>query len=64
MSAAHINFTGKTDPITGASGGIGREMARMFHAAGARLVLLDLQEESLLELPQNCGRGLHLHEDR
>lgn len=46
MSAAW-NFTGKTALITGASGGIGRAVAKLFGIAGANLVLLDLDASAL-----------------
>ena len=34
-----LNFSGKVALITGASQGIGAEMARRFHAAGATVIL-------------------------
>lgn len=56
MSATiNYDFTGKTALITGASGGIAREIARIFHGAGANLVLLDLSEEPLAELVHELG---------
>lgn len=55
MSNIAFNFTGKTALITGASGGIGREVARTFHAAGARLMLLDLHNGPLRELALELG---------
>lgn len=55
MSAITYDFSGKTALITGASGGIAREVARIFHAAGANLVLLDLAEEPLAQLVNELG---------
>lgn len=42
-----ITFENKTILVTGASGGIGAAAAKMFHAAGANLVLTDLDESSV-----------------
>ena len=42
-------LSGKTALITGASSGIGRAAAALFHAEGARLVLTDRNEEGLAE---------------
>jgi 3-oxoacyl-[acyl-carrier protein] reductase len=50
MTNFSFDFAGKTALITGASGGIGKEIARTFHTAGADLVLLDLHEAPLREL--------------
>lgn len=55
MSSAAFDFRGKTALITGASGGIGKEVARTFHAAGARLMLLDLHDGPLQELAAELG---------
>lgn len=55
MTRIVFNFMGKTALITGASGGIGREVARVFHNAGASLVLMDLHEGPLLELTADLG---------
>ncbi len=41
------DFSGRTLLLTGATGGIGREIALLFNAAGANLVLLDLDEQGL-----------------
>ena len=40
-SASHV-------VVTGAAGGIGRSLARAFHAAGARVTITDLDEERLV----------------
>ena len=40
-----IGFDGKIVLVTGAAGGIGRATCRMFHGAGARVVLADLDGE-------------------
>lgn len=41
------DFQNKTLVLTGANGGIGREIALLFHAHGANLVLTDLDESGL-----------------
>lgn len=43
-------FMGQRVLITGASGGLGAECARVFHSVGAELVLLDLDEARLTEM--------------
>lgn len=40
-----IGFSGKCVLVTGAAGGIGRATCRLFHGAGARVVLADLDGE-------------------
>ncbi|MXY13330.1 MAG: SDR family oxidoreductase [Chloroflexi bacterium] len=46
---------GKVAVITGATGGIGRAAARRFAEAGARLTLVDLDEDALQELVESLG---------
>ncbi|PZX06015.1 SDR family NAD(P)-dependent oxidoreductase [Celeribacter halophilus] len=42
-----FDFTNRTLVLTGANGGIGRAVAELFHAAGANLVLADLDDDAL-----------------
>ncbi|WP_010676993.1 SDR family NAD(P)-dependent oxidoreductase [Bacillus timonensis] len=42
-----MEFNDKVVLITGAAGGIGKEAARLFHQQGAKLVLIDLNQEAL-----------------
>jgi 3-oxoacyl-[acyl-carrier protein] reductase len=42
-----IDFTGKTLILSGANGGIGREIARQFHGAGANIALGDFAVDRL-----------------
>lgn len=46
---------GKVTIITGGSGGIGAEAGRLFVREGARVLLVDLQEEPLKNAVQNIG---------
>jgi 3-oxoacyl-[acyl-carrier protein] reductase len=51
---------GKGVIVTGAAGGIGREVARAFAAAGAQVAAVDLRHEQLKELVASFGEGSHL----
>src|ERR1700729_2191796 len=51
---------GKGVVVTGAAGGIGREVARAFAAAGAQVAAVDLRQEPLEELVASLGSGSHL----
>jgi NAD(P)-dependent dehydrogenase (short-subunit alcohol dehydrogenase family) len=42
-----LNFENKTIVITGAAGSLGRAVAEVFHAAGARVVLMDMKQKFL-----------------
>lgn len=48
----HRSLTGKVVLITGAWGGLGRTLARHLLATGARLILSDVQQRPLSELPE------------
>jgi len=50
-----FDLTNRTALVTGASGGIGAEIARAFHAQGARVVLSGTREAVLQELAQSLG---------
>jgi len=45
-----FDFTGKTLLLTGAAGGIGREITTLFYDAGANLVLLDMDDAALKDI--------------
>ena len=47
-------FNGKVVLITGAASGIGRSTAKYLDSLGAKLILVDRQEEQLKEV-QTCG---------
>ena len=50
-----FDFSGRTLVLTGANGGIGREVARLFLAHGANLVLSDLNETALADFVTDLG---------
>jgi NAD(P)-dependent dehydrogenase (short-subunit alcohol dehydrogenase family) len=52
-----MNLTGKVALITGASRGIGAETARVFAAAGARVVLAARSEGEISEIAAEIGDG-------
>ncbi|CAK8987135.1 11-beta-hydroxysteroid dehydrogenase-like 2 (17-beta-hydroxysteroid dehydrogenase-like 2) (Hydroxysteroid dehydrogenase 2) (AtHSD2) [Durusdinium trenchii] len=52
-----LDVAGKTVVITGASAGIGRELALLMARKGARLALLARRKPLLEELAQECGAG-------
>lgn len=61
MSFSHdLDFTGRRILVTGASNGFGAAMATLFHAAGARLVLADIEEQPLAEIAERCGAEAHV----
>lgn len=50
-----FDLTGKTALVTGATGGIGGEIAKALHAQGAHVVLSGTREAALQELAQALG---------
>lgn len=55
-----FDLTGKTALVTGASGGIGAEIARSLHAAGAQVGLSGTRVEPLQALAVELGEGAHV----
>ena len=45
-----MSLEGKCIIVTGAASGIGKETAKLLHNLGAKLLLLDLNENSLKEV--------------
>jgi NAD(P)-dependent dehydrogenase (short-subunit alcohol dehydrogenase family) len=57
-----LGLEGKGVVVTGAAGGIGREVARAFAEAGARVSAVDVKEEGLAELLPTLAGGPHRSE--
>ena len=55
-----FDLSGKTALVTGASGGIGRDIAKALHAAGAKVGLSGTREAVLQELAGELGEGAHV----
>ena len=49
-----VDFTGKVVVVTGAGGVLCGEMARAFAQAGAKVAALDLNEEAVKKLAEEC----------
>ncbi len=56
-----LNFTGKTALITGATGGIGRQIAKKLHAQGATLALTDMNLETLQAFQAELGDRVYIY---
>jgi len=52
------NLANKTVLITGAGGGFGRELARQFRGAGAKLILTDVNDQALHGAVEDAGDDL------
>jgi 3-oxoacyl-[acyl-carrier protein] reductase len=52
-----FDFSNRALLLHGASGGIGREIARTFHAAGAKVFIVDRAEDMLAALATELGGG-------
>lgn len=52
----HKELKDKVAIITGAGGGIGREIVKLFDQKGMRLVLSDINENSIIELSKSLSR--------
>jgi NAD(P)-dependent dehydrogenase (short-subunit alcohol dehydrogenase family) len=55
-----LGLEGKRVLVTGAAGGIGREAALAFGAAGARVAVADIAEEKLLAIVAEMEGGPHM----
>jgi len=55
-----FDLTGKSALVTGASGGIGGEIARALHAAGASVALSGTREAPLKALAEELGARAHV----
>lgn len=54
-----FDLTGKTALITGATGGIGRAIAKTLYAQGATVILTDMDQGKLDEFAQELGEKAH-----
>ena len=55
-----FDLSGKTALVTGATGGIGGEIARALHTQGARVAVSGTRTEKLDELAQELGGRVHV----
>jgi 3-oxoacyl-[acyl-carrier protein] reductase len=55
-----FDLTGKTALVTGATGGIGGAIARVFHAAGATVAISGRQSDKLEALAKELGARVHV----
>ncbi len=55
-----FDLTGKAALVTGASGGIGAEIARVLHRAGAQVALSGTREAPMQALAAELGAGVHV----
>jgi len=55
-----FDLTGKTALVTGASGGIGRDIARVLHRSGAVVALSGTREEALTTIAAELGDRVHV----
>ena len=53
-----MEFNSKTILITGATGGLGKEMVKAFTLEGAKLILSDLNNESLISMKSTYGNSI------
>jgi 3-oxoacyl-[acyl-carrier protein] reductase len=56
-----FDLSGKKALVTGASGGIGEEIARALHACGAIVAIHGTREEKLRELAASLGDRVHVY---
>ena len=55
-----FNLTGKTALVTGATGGIGSEIAKALHAQGATITISGRNEDKLKQLSNELGERCHV----
>jgi NAD(P)-dependent dehydrogenase (short-subunit alcohol dehydrogenase family) len=57
---ADMNFSDRTVLVTGAARGLGKQIARAFHARGARVALNDLKSDAIAAAIADLGAGPRL----
>jgi NAD(P)-dependent dehydrogenase (short-subunit alcohol dehydrogenase family) len=62
--ATLFGLEGKVAVVTGAATGIGREIARLFHKAGAKVVGADINQDALATLTEECPGAIVLPLDQ
>ena len=55
-----FGLQGKKALITGATGGIGEDIARLLHAQGCEITISGTREEKLQELAKSLGDRVHV----
>lgn len=55
-----LEYTGRRVLVTGAANGIGNAMAAQFAAAGATLVMADIERDTLLPAASQLGAEAHV----
>src|SRR5256885_13986090 len=63
MSGSADEFADKVVVVTGAAKGIGEATARLFHRAGARVALLDVDDQAAAVANSLKSRALYVHCD-
>ena len=64
MMSGVLDLSGRRYLVTGAASGIGRAASLLLAECGAELILLDLTEDGLKEVAQECnGKGFPLAAD-
>ena len=58
MSKINFDFTGENYVVTGASSGMGRQVALELAQAGAKVLAIARREDKLLELPAECAEQI------
>ena len=57
-----FDFTSKTALVTGATGGIGRQIVKKLHAAGATVALTDMNMDALKSLAEELKERVFIYE--
>ena len=59
-----MSFEGEVAVVTGGSGGLGAATVRRLHAAGASVVIADLNDEAATALADEARRSCRVRENR